>query len=112
MKKNLTVLVAVAVVAVIAFINIKMAFSEKGSALSLFNIETAQADDPYEQGPTGTNWQTYTTNCTKTVQNCVTISVAPGGVGGSYQHCTSTSYVVSMSVCGYGAGFCFSSAGC
>jgi len=112
MKRNLTVLMTLAIVATIAFVNVRVAFNKKATVLSLFSIETAQADDPYEQGPMGTNWQTYWTNCTKTTKDCYTITIQPAGVGGSYQHCTTTTYVVNMAICGYGAGFCTSSSGC
>ena len=75
------------------------------SDLILANIE-ALAED-YEIGTPGTNWKTYSTECT--ITRCITAGISCGVLlTCSHQ----VSYDVIKDFCGKGSGACLSSAGC
>lgn len=106
MGKKIFSALIVAVVAMFAGYNIYQSQNTAAlSDLALANVE-ALAED-YEIGGWGTNWKTYTTQCT--ITNTVHIGISCGiEVGCSHE----TSYTVTKDVCGKGDGWCMSMAGC
>lgn len=66
----------------------------------------------YIVGPAGTNWRTYTTECTY-IKNGGTGIIHLGPIGDvGYESPNTVQYTVTKNVCGYGGGSCLPSSGC
>lgn len=97
-KKILCGICLLAIASAVFFTANKGAEKENDSLLSLMNLE-ALANDEYVIGPVGSNWRTYTTECTRTIGFDYILKIE-----------ITTTYWAE--VCGSGSGWCLSPAGC
>lgn len=75
---------------------------ENVSSLTLANIEALTQS---EIGGWASNWKDTTFVCTRT-------ETSGSGIDGFFWNETSVTYTFTYNGCGYGAGWCWSSAGC
>lgn len=102
MKNRLFIGFAAVLFAAITVFNLNLSQEESAGDITLAGVELV-AGANYEVGPWGTNWKSYTTQCTYTTTT---------GFDYIFVYTESVTYTVTKNVCGSGAGWCLAAAGC